>query len=184
MPQRERRTLPCGDHKIVVPGEYDAERERTLQMLERGTHGIDRAETILHFVRDQMHDGFSVGFRLELMTFRFKFGAQFAEVLDDAVMDDGDFRRHVRMRIAFGRTAVRGPARVPDTGQAGERLGQQARFQIAQFAFGAAARQRAGFDGRDASRIITAVFETPERVDQIGRDRRFTEDSDDPAHAF
>jgi hypothetical protein len=51
-----------------------------------------------------------------------------------------------------------------------------------QLAFGAAARQLAVVDGGDAGRVIAAVFEALERIDQMARDRRSPEYSDDPAH--
>ena len=98
-----------------------------------------------------MNDGFGIGVGLETMSLGLELGAQVAEVLDDAVVDDGDLRRHVRMGIALGRTAVGSPSAcgrcrsVRSSGSTSRRA-----FEIAQFAFGAAAFERAGFDGGDA----------------------------------
>ena len=89
-----------------------------------------------------MNDGFRIGVGLEPVAFGLELGAQFAEILDDAVVDDGNLRRHMRMRVALRWTAVRRPARVSDAGPSGKRLGEQALFEIAQFAFGAAALER------------------------------------------
>ena len=48
---------------------------------------------------------------------RFQSLLEGARVLDDAVVNDGDFALavDVRMRVAFIRNAVRGPASVSDT---------------------------------------------------------------------
>ncbi len=129
-----------------------------------------------------MDNGFGVGVGLEVMALGLESSPQFAEILDDAVVDHGNLRGHVRMRIALGRTAVSRPARVADAGAPGERLDEQPLLEIAQFAFGAAAFKRASFDGRHPGRIIAAVLKPAKRIDKIGRNGRFSEDSDDPAH--
>ena len=64
-----------------------------------------------------------------------------------------------------------------------ERLAAQPRFEVAQLALGAAARQRAVLERGDAGRIIAAIFEALERIDQLARDRLTAENSDNPAHA-
>ncbi len=68
-----------------------------------------------------MRDEFGVGFGAELVVALEQGGAQFDVILDDAVMDDGDRSGLMRMGVAFGRTAVRGPSRMPDADVAGER---------------------------------------------------------------
>ena len=126
MTDGERRTLAGGDHQIVVAGEDNAESEGALQLLQGFAHGGDRFRTAVHFVGNQVNDGFRVGVGLEAMSFSLELRAQFAKVLDDAVVDDRNLRRHVRMRVALGRTPVRRPARVSDAGSSGERLDEQA----------------------------------------------------------
>ena len=96
---------------------------------------------------------------------------QLAEILDDAVVDDRDLGAHVRMGVALGRPAVRRPARVADAGAPCERLVQQAAFEIAQLALGAAALEVAVLDRGDAGRVIAAILEPAQRIDEIGRDR-------------
>ena len=145
----EWRALAGRDHQIVMAGEDDAESEGALQLLQCLAHGGDRCRAAIHFVGNQMNDGFRIGVGLEAMSLGLELGAQVPKVLDDAVVDDGDLRRHMRMCVALGRTAVGCPARVSDAGPSGKRLDEQALFEIAQFAFGTAAFERAGFDGRD-----------------------------------
>ena len=109
--------------------------------------------------------------------------AQFAEILDDAVVDDGDVVGRMRMRVVLGRLAVGGPARVSDAGMARERLGPQARLEILQLAFGAAALEMVAFQRGDARGIVAAIFEALERIHQLLRDRAAPENADNAAHA-
>ena len=75
------------------------------------------------------------------------FGGQFLpqrpEVLDDAVMHDGEFGRSVRMGVGLGRLAVGRPAGVADADRAGKRMRGEFGFQILEFALGAAPREPA-----------------------------------------
>ena len=58
----------------------------------------------------------------------------------------------------------------------------KALFEIAQFALGAPPRQRAPLQRRHARAVVAAIFEAPERVDDIASDRLVTENADDSAH--
>ena len=66
---------------------------------------------------------------------------QLAEVLDDAVVHDRDLAVHVRMRVALGRRPCVAQRVCSMPVWAVERLLQEAPFEIAQLAFGAAALQ-------------------------------------------
>ena len=127
-----------------------AKSEGALQVLQRVAHGGDRLVALVQFVRDEVNHGLGIGVGFETMSLGLELGAKLAEIFDDAVVDDRHLRRHVRMSVALGRAAVRGPARVADAGAARERLAEQTLLEISQFAFGAAAIERAAFDGRDA----------------------------------
>ena len=105
------------------------------------------------------------------------------EILDDAVVDDGDALGRVRMGIRFGRRAVRRPARVADAGRAGERLGLQPRLEIDELAAGAPARQLAILERGDAGGIVAAIFEPLQRIDDERRDRLAAQNADNPAHS-
>ena len=56
-------------------------------------------------------------------------------------------------------------------------------LEIPELALGAAAGQVAAFERGDAGRIVAAIFEPLQRVDEERRDRRRAENSDDAAHA-
>ena len=63
-----------------------------------------------------------------------------------------------------------------------QRLARQPRLEIDQLALGAAALDVAVHQGGDAGRIVAAILEPLQRVDQQGRDGRLADDSDDAAH--
>ncbi len=107
---------------------------------------------------------------------------ELAEILDDAVVNHGDRGRHVRMSVTLGRPSVRGPARMPDPGVPAQRLGQQARLEVAQLAFGAPPLQVPVLDGRDTRTVVAAIFKPPQRVDEVGRYGFAAENADNPTH--
>ncbi|OWK20157.1 hypothetical protein AJ88_33990 [Mesorhizobium amorphae CCBAU 01583] len=69
-----------------------------------------------------------------------------------------------------------------DADRAAERLVLQQAFEIDQLAFGAPAAKFAMFDGGDAGRVIAAVFEPFQRIDDERRDLLLADNSDDTAH--
>ena len=105
------------------------------------------------------------------------------EILDDAVVHDGDALVHVRMGVALHRLAVRGPARVADAGAPLQGLVGEPQLQVLELALGAPAVEVAVLDGGDARQVIAAVFQPPQRIDEVARDRLLPENADDPAHA-
>ena len=88
-------------------------------------------------------------------------------VFDDAVMHHHDVAVAIamRMRVFFGGTPVRGPARVPDAIRASQRLIADGFFQIAQFS-GRAPQFQApvAVQHGDARRIVAAVFQPPQTI--------------------
>ena len=93
--------------------------------------------TVVVLPGDQVHGDLGVGVAGELDAGGFQLGAQRGEVLDDAVVDDGDLAGGVAVRVgvAVGGAAVGGPAGVADAGGAAEcwrrRLGER-RLQVGQ----------------------------------------------------
>ena len=181
---RKRRALARADQQIVLAGENESEREGTAQARQRGAHRLDRRLAPLHLLGDEMRDNLGVGFRSELGAAPFKLFAQLAEIFDDAVMHDRETLGGVRMRVVLGGPAVRRPARVADAGGAGQRLATEPRLQIDQLAFGAPAREMAVLDRCDAGGIVTAIFQTLQRIQQLAGDGVAPEYSDNAAHGF
>ena len=89
-------------------------------------------------------DDFGVGFGLEDRALLLQLLAQFAKILDDAVVDHGDAFGRMRMGVVLGRLAVGGPAGVTDAGVARERRG----LQLALPDFSACLRRGGARDGR------------------------------------
>ena len=99
----------------------DGDRVRAGELGNRRAHGAQqiaaarRVPVRVHEMRDHL----GVGLRAELVAARLELVAQGLEVLDDAVVHDGDLAvARVRMRVVLGRRAVRRPARVRDAGRA------------------------------------------------------------------
>ncbi len=92
--------------------------------------------------------------------------------------------RSVAIGWAFclGRLAVRRPARVADADRAVHRLAFEPGGEVGELALGAAPLDAAVDQGRDPGRIVAAIFEPPQPLDQLGRDRRLRDDADDAAH--
>src|SRR4051812_41740912 len=92
--------------------------------------------------------------------------AQRLEVLDDAVLDDGNWPDDVRMRVADGRGAVRRPGRVGDADDTAERLRLKLSREIVELSLGTAAHELAMVDRADAGAVIAAIFEPLQPVIQ------------------
>ena len=144
MTDRERRAAARADHEIVFAGEDESERKRAAQARQRHLHGVDRRQALFHLRGDKMRDDFGVGLRAEFDAARFQLFAQFAEILDDAVMHDRELVGGMRMRVVFVRAAMRRPARVADAGHAGERFAVELDLRD----FSACLRRGGARDGR------------------------------------
>ena len=130
-----------------------------------------------------MGDHLGIGIGAESRARFLQLLAQLAEILDDAVVDDGEALRGMWMRVMFGRSAVSGPASVADADRAGEGFAREPGFEIAQLALGTPARKLPGFERGDAGGVLGAIFEPLERLDQQTRDRFAAENAYNSAHA-
>ena len=130
-----------------------------------------------------MGNDLGVGFAGKLRALLLEVLPQLAKILDDAVMNHGDILGCVGMGVVFGRLAMGSPAGMTDAGMALERRILQSRFEIFELAFGAAAIEAIAFQRGDARRIIAAIFEALERINQLFGDRSAPENADDAAHA-
>ena len=106
-------------------------------------------------------------------------------VLDDAVVDDGDPAGlvGVGMGVGRGRRAVGGPAGVADAdGAAGQAVGQLL-LQHAELARGLADLEAVAVHHRDARRVIAAVLEAPEPLEQQPGGLPGSDVADDATHS-
>jgi hypothetical protein len=130
-----------------------------------------------------MRDDLGIGLRAELGALPLQLGAQLAEILDDAVVHDGQPIGGVGMGVTFGRLAVRRPAGVADADGAVERLAREPRFESAQLALGAPTGELPAFQRGHACGVVAAVLQPLERLDQRARNRFTSENAHNAAHA-
>ncbi|CFR82204.1 Uncharacterised protein [Mycobacterium tuberculosis] len=125
--------------------------------------------------RHQVRRDLGIGVAGKLDTGSLQLPAQDGEVLDDAVVDDGDLAGSVavRVRVAVGGTTVGGPAGVAQAGSSGQRRGRHFRhgfLEVGQPARTPAHGECATVDQRDARRVVAAVLHPAQRVhdDDVG----------------
>src|SRR3546814_1810477 len=119
-----------------------------------------------------MHHGFGVGLGLELVADGLQFAAELLEVLDDAVVHQGDPPVGVRVGVHLGRAPVRRPAGVADADGAVERVMLDHAGEVGELALGAAAVDRPVRSEEHTSelqslmRISSAVFCLTKKIDR------------------
>ena len=147
---------------------------------DRLLHRLEQVAAVIGM--DQVRDDFGIGLRDEAIAPLFEPLAQRLEILDDSVMDDRDLvMADVRMRVGRRGRAMRCPARVRDTGRAHSARRVRLRREI-----GDASRAdqplQAAVDHGEARRVVAAILEPADAVDQ-GRYDVFARDgADDAAH--
>ena len=149
---RQRAAAPGADQQIVLAGEQEDERERAFEPRQGARHGLRRGHALRQMMRRQDRDRLGVGLRDEAMAQAGQLALQLLEILDDAVMDDGDPVGRDRMRVVLGRQAVRRPARVADADRAVHRLAFEPRRRGWRACLGAAAFDAAVDQRRDPGR--------------------------------
>ena len=132
----------------------------------------------------KMGDDLGIGLAREHVPATFKLFAQLSEVLDDAVVHDGDMpaARSVRVRVRFARFAMRSPTRVPDAARALEIKMRQRVLQTRHLAFAMNDSKGVALLHRDASRIVTAVLKPCQTLNENALSWAFTSISHDSAH--
>ena len=131
-----------------------------------------------------MGNDFGVGVRAEGVAARRDIVAQLLVVLDDAVVHDRDAGvADVRVRVALRRLAVRGPAGVGDAEKAGQGFARQRALQALDLADRTdPVHMAVTVEHRDARRVVAAVFQAFEAVDQDRQNVSVCNGANDTAH--
>ena len=184
VPDRERRPVPGADELVLVAGEEEGERKGAAQPRQGRRDRLHRALALAHLARDELRHDLGVGLGLEAHALGAELVLELAEILDDAVVDDGELLGRVRVGVHLVGPPVGRPAGVADADRARQRRLRELDLEVAELALGAPALEPAAVLERcDAGRIIAAVFEPLQRVDDLQRDGRLAQYSDDPTHA-
>src|SRR4051794_28573384 len=86
------------------------------------------------------------------------------------------------MCVALGRLAVGRPTRMADSSMPIQRLLLEPLFKVLELAFGAPPIQVIAFERGDARRIVAAVFQAFQGIDELLGNRSASQYPDDSAH--
>ena len=134
---------------------------------------------------DRLGDDLGVGLRGERDAPGEELPLELQEVLDDPVVDDDDPPRGVPVRVGvlLGGAAVGRPAGVADAGPARRGLGLDPRRQVAELPLAPGhAHDAVLAEDRDSRRVVPAVLEAAEAVDEDPRRLACPHVPDDAAH--
>src|SRR5439155_19149066 len=134
---------------------------------------------------DEMHDDFRIGLGTEAVAFCLERFLELAIVLDDSIQHDREptvitTRERVRVLLVDG--AVRRPARVTEAVVRLGTVGARGVFQKLEIADRADVLETAVLAQRDAGRVVAAVLEALEAVEQQLLSSPAADVPDDPAH--
>ncbi len=179
----ERRALAGADQEALMAGEDHRQRIGAGQAAHRRLRRFGWGQAHVEEIGDEMHGDFRVGLRFEDVPLGEKLVAQLAEILDDAVVDDGDALAGMRMGVGLVRRAMRRPAGVADAGVAVQRAVVQDLAETVQLAGRAAALDMAMDQRGDAGGIVAAIFQALEGIQDDRRHVARSRDSYNAAHA-
>ena len=163
-PDDQRRRDPDAHDDVGFIEREDDERVRPVELADRGPHPI-RERTLL--LLDQVGDDLGVGVGVKDMAALLETGTQVGEVLDDPVVDHRDTPAavHVGVRVPVGRRAVGRPPGVPHPDRARDGADDlEGGVELGQLA-GPLHHREATVDHRDAGRVVPAVFETSQTLE-------------------
>ena len=145
--------------------------------------GLFRVEAALHMGIDQVGDHLGIGVGDELAPLRLQLGPELAVVLDDAVVDHRHPAGGMGVGVGLAGLAMRGPAGVADARSAADGAPGDQLFELDELALGPAKLDQAVGERRETSRIVAAVFEAPQPVEDVRRRLIRARDTDDSAHS-
>jgi len=182
-----RRACACCNDLVGVLGGQNGEGIDAGELSHCFPHGVLQRAAVLHVFFHQVGDNFSICFGDELVAFFFKLALQLDVIFHNAVMDDDDLAGAipVGMRVLFGWTSMRGPARVADAVRAVDGGLPDYFLKIVKFS-----RCTPDFhfavlsDNGDARGIVAAIFQPPQTIQDERNDFLGADISDDSTHCF
>ena len=154
------------DHQVAFAVEQKAKRESPAQAAGRALDGSKRIVALIHMMAGQDHHRFRVGLRFEPMAKCLHFLANFTEILDDAIVDDGHLARPVRMCVRNGHAAMGRPAGLADATFPGKGFMHQKVREIDQLAHRPTTIQPTVVHRGNPGAVIAPVFQAFQGLDQ------------------
>ena len=187
-PDHERRVAARADDESRVVLVHREQREGALEAADDGAErGFEVAAGGLVLAAEQDRGRLGVGLAAERVALGEQLGLDLGEVLDDAVVDDGELVvvGEVRVRVGVGRAAVGRPARVADAGRAvGQRVVDEVVAEHLELARALAhAQAPVAVDDGDAGGVVSPVLEPREAREEDGLAVARAHVSDDSTHA-
>ena len=161
----------------------DGEREVPFELLVGGENGL--AEVAAVVALDEVRDDLGVGLGPEDVPLRFERLLQLTEVLDDPVQHDRKLLLVATdewMRVLLGDTAVRRPARVPETGRGLGAVGTGDLLQSLEIADGPDIVEAVLLEQREPGGVVASILEALEAAEEKTFRLPPADVSDDPAH--
>src|ERR687891_55621 len=183
-PHHHRRGHPDAHDRPGLVSRQDHQRVRALEPGDGGPHGVGEIGAVADGVLDQVGHHFGVGLRPKHVPVQLEPLPELVEVLDDAVVDDGDpaVAVEVWVRVLVGRRPVGGPPRVAHTDR--PLRGSVVRELLLQGLElpGALHDGEVAVEHSHPGRVVATVFETMEPLEDDGERLVGTHIADDPAH--
>ena len=177
-----RRAVAGGDDLAGIARRDAGHGEGPFELADRGPDGLleGAAEVLL----DEVDDDLGVGLGPERVALGPEPLLERPVVLDDAVVDEGDRAAAVGVRVGvvLARPAVGRPAGVPDAAGAGERMEADLLGQVADLALDPPPPDPVAVEDGDAGRVVAAVLEPPQSLDEVGHRVPGADAADDAAH--
>ena len=184
----DRGILACHGDRAGLVGAHHGEAVGAHDARRRLAHRLHEVAGLGVRLLDQVREHLGVGVAREDVAAALELLAQLSEVLDDAVVDDGDAAVAARVRVRVGGrgAAVRRPAGVADAAGGLVIDVRELRFETGDLAH-AAEHIDGGLAGpleleRDACGVVSAVLEALESRDEDVLRRIKTGISNDSAH--
>ncbi len=182
----ERAFLPRDDYSVGKILAQNCEAVRAFDFCKRVHHCGKNVVRLRIEKIDEMRHHFGVGLAFENRALALKPLLELRMIFDDAVVNDGYRSRNVRlrMRVQIARLAVSRPSRVPDSDRAFYCLVRDSLLQDFERALRLAHDYVFAVEHGNSRRIISAILELFERVNQNRRGKFISDISNNSAHSF